>query len=145
VKEDVMSKMIFVNLPVHDLAASTKLYLALGGELNPQFSNDQASSVMFSDAIGVMLLTHEHYRQFTQRPIGDARRESQALLALTVDSRDAVDRSITRATAAGGRADPNPVQDQGFMYGRSVEDPDGNVWEIMWMDAAALAQPQQSA
>jgi predicted lactoylglutathione lyase len=140
-----MSKMIFVNLPVRDLAASTKLYLALGGELNPQFSNDQASSVMFSDAIGVMLLTHDHYRRFTQRPIGDARRESQALLALTVDSRDAVDRTLTQAIAAGGRADPNPLQDHGFMYGRSVEDPDGNVWEIMWMDAAALAQPPQSA
>ena len=95
-----MSKMIFVNLPVRDLAASTKLYLALGGELNPQFSNDQASSVMFSDAIGVMLLTHDHYRQFTQRPIGDARRESQALLALTVDSRDIVDQTLTRAVAA---------------------------------------------
>jgi predicted lactoylglutathione lyase len=140
-----MSKMIFVNLPVRDLAASTKLYLALGGELNPQFSNDQASSVMFSDAIGVMLLTHDHYRRFTQRPIGDARRESQALLALTVDSRDAVDRTLTQAIAAGGRADPNPLQDHGFMYGRSVEDPDGNVWEIMWMDAAALAQPPQGA
>ena len=138
-----MSKMIFVNLPVRDLAASTKLYLALGGELNPQFSNDQASSVMFSDAIVVMLLTHEHYGQFTQRPIGDARRESQALLALTVDSRDAVDRTLTQAIAAGGRADPNPLQHHGFMYGRSVEDPDGNVWEIMWMDAAALAQPPQ--
>ena len=132
-----------MNLPVRDLAASTKLYLALGGELNPQFSNDQASSVMFSDAIGVMLLTHDHYRRFTQRPIGDARRESQALLALTVDSRDAVDRTLTQAIAAGGRADPNPLQDHGFMYGRSVEDPDGNVWEIMWMDAAALAQPPQ--
>jgi predicted lactoylglutathione lyase len=141
----MMSKMIFVNLPVRDLAASTKLYLALGGELNPQFSNDQASSVMFSDAIGVMLLTHDHYRRFTQRPIGDARRESQALLALTVDSRDAVDRTLTQAIAAGGRADPNPLQDHGFMYGRSVEDPDGNVWEIMWMDAAALAQPPQGA
>jgi predicted lactoylglutathione lyase len=140
-----MSKMIFVNLPVRDLAASTKLYLALGGELNPQFSNDQASSVMFSDAIGVMLLTHDHYRRFTQRPIGDARRESQALLALTVDSRDAVDRTLTQAIAAGGRADTNPLQDHGFMYGRSVEDPDGNVWEIMWMDAAALAQPPQGA
>ena len=140
-----MSKMIFVNLPVRDLAASTKLYLALGGELNPQFSNDQASSVMFSDAIGVILLTHDHYRRFTQRPIGDARRESQALLALTVDSRDAVDRTLTQAIAAGGRADPNPLQDHGFMYGRSVEDPDGNVWEIMWMDAAALAQPPQGA
>ena len=86
-----MTRMIFVNLPVSDLKASTAFYIALGGKLNPQFSGDQASSIMFSDAIGVMLLTHQHYRQFTQRPIGDARRESQALLALSVESRDAVD------------------------------------------------------
>ena len=140
-----MSKMIFVNLPVRNLPASTAFYVALGGEVNPQFSNEQASSVMFSDAIGVMLLTHDHYRQFTQRPIGDARRESQALLALSVDSRDAVDATLTRAIAAGGRADPNPVQDHGFMFGRSVEDPDGNVWEIMWMDAAAHAETRGAA
>lgn len=140
-----MSKMIFVNLPVRDLAASTAFYVALGGTVNPQFSNDQASSLMFSDAIGVMLLTHEHYRQFTQRPIGDARRESQTLLALTVDSRDAVNATLARSAAAGGRADPNPEQDHGFMFGRSVEDPDGNVWEIMWMDAAALAQAPKDA
>jgi predicted lactoylglutathione lyase len=117
----------------------------LGGEVNPQFSNEQASSVMFSDAIGVMLLTHDHYRQFSQRPIGDARRDSQALLALSVDSRDAVDATLTRAIAAGGRADPNPVQDHGFMFGRSVEDPDGNVWEIMWMDAVAHAETRGAA
>ena len=78
-----MNKMIFVNLPVRDLPASTAFYVALGGKLNPQFSGDQASCIMFSDAIGVMLLTHEHYRQFTKRPIGDPRRESQALLALS--------------------------------------------------------------
>jgi uncharacterized protein len=144
VKEEVMAKMIFVNLPVRNLAASTALYVAMGGVMNPQFSGEQSSSVMFSDAIGVMLLTHDHYRQFTQRPIGDARRESQALFALSVDSRDAVDATLTRAVAAGGRADPNPVQDHGFMFGRSVEDPDGNVWEIMWMDAAAHAQTSQA-
>ena len=140
-----MSKMIFVDLPVRNLPASTAFYVALGGEVNPQFSNEQASSVMFSEAIGVMLLTHDHYRQFTQRPIGDARRESQALLALSVDSRDAVDATLTRAIAAGGRADPNSVQDHGFMFGRSVEDPDGNVWEIMWMDAAAHAETRGAA
>ena len=112
--------------------------------MNPQFSGEQSSSVMFSDAIGVMLLTHDHYRQFTQRPIGDARRESQALFALSVDSRDAVNATLTRAVAAGGRADPNPAQDHGFMFSRSVEDPDGNVWEIMWMDAAAHAQTLES-
>jgi uncharacterized protein len=140
VKEEVMSKMIFVNLPVRDLAASTAFYVALGGEVNPQFSGEQSTSLMFSDAIGVMLLTHDHYRQFTQRPIGDARRESQAMIALSVDSRDGVDATLQRAVAAGGRADPNPAQDLGFMFNRHVEDPDGNVWEIMWMDAAALAQ-----
>jgi uncharacterized protein len=140
-----MPKMIFVNLPVRDLAASTAFYVALGGEVNAQFSGEQSTWLMFSDAIGVMLLTHDHYRQFTQRPIGDARRESQALLALSVDSRDAVDATLTRAVAAGGRADPNPAQDLGFMLNRHVEDPDGNVWEIMWMDAAALAQTPKSA
>ena len=134
-----MPKMIFVNLPVRDLASSTAFYQALGGTLNPQFSNEHASSMMFSDTIGAMLLTYDHYRQFTQRPIGDARRESQTLLALTFDSRDAVDAMVTQAAAAGGRADPNPKQDHGFMYGRSVEDPDGYIWEVMWMDAAALA------
>jgi predicted lactoylglutathione lyase len=136
----MMSRMIFVNLPVRDLKASTAFYIALGGALNPQFSGEKSSCMMFSDAIGVMLLTHEHYRQFTQRPIGDARRESQALLALSTDSRDAVNATLAQAAAAGGRADPNPSQDHGFMFGRSVEDPDGNVWEIMWMDPAALAQ-----
>lgn len=135
-----MSKMIFVNLPVRDLPAATQFYLALGGTLNPQFSSDEASSIMMSDAIGVMLLTHEHYRQFTQRPIGDARRESQALFALTTDTREAVNATIDQAVAAGGRADPNPAQDLGFMFNRHIEDPDGNVWEIMWMDPAAIPQ-----
>ena len=136
----VMAKMIFVNLPVRDLKASTAFYVALGGKLNPQFSGDQSSCMMLSDTIVVMLLTHEHYRQFTKRPIGDARRESQALIALGADSRDDVNATLERSSSAGGRADPNPPQDHGFMFGRSVEDPDGNVWEIMWMDAAALAQ-----
>jgi uncharacterized protein len=136
-----MSKMIFVNLPVRDLAASTAFYLALGGTLNPQFSGEHSSSVMFSDTIGVMLLTYDHYRQFTTRPIGDARRESQALIALSTDSRDAVDATLTAAIAAGGKADPHPVQDLGFMYNRQVEDPDGYVWEIMWMDASAAGAP----
>ena len=140
-----MARMIFVNLPVRDLAASTAFYVALGGEVNPQFSGEHSSSLMFSDAIGVMLLDHEHYRQFTQRPIGDARTASQALLCLTADARDDVDATVARAAAAGGRADPNPKQDHGVMYGRSVEDPDGNVWELMWMDAAAMAGAPQAA
>ena len=113
--------------------------------MNPQFSGPRSSSLMFSDAIGVMLLTHDHYREFTKRPIGDARRDSHTLLALSVDNRAAVDATATRAAAAGGRPDPNPAQDHGFMYGRSIEDPDGYVWEIMWMDPAAHAGAPASA
>ncbi|WP_448951380.1 VOC family protein [Labrys neptuniae] len=133
-----MAKMIFVNLPVRDLRAATAFYVALGGEVNPQFSDEQTTSVVLSEAIVVMLLTHERYGQFTQRPIGDARQWSQALIALNVETRDAVDATLAATTAAGGKADPNPPQDHGFMVSRSVEDPDGNVWEIVWMDPAAM-------
>jgi len=133
-----MSKMIFVNLPVRDLQAATKFYLAIGGTLNPQFSNDQASSIMFSDSIGVMLLTHQHYSQFTARQIGDPKRDSQMLIALTTDSKDEVNAAIEKGVAAGGRADPNPAQDLGFMFNRHIEDPDGNVWEFLWMNPAAM-------
>lgn len=134
-----MSRMIFVNLPVRDLGGSTAFYTALGGAVNPQFSGEHSTSLMFSDAIGVMLLTHDHYRAFAHRPIGDARRESQALIALTVESREAVDATVARAAAAGGRPDPSPAQDLGFMYNRHVEDPDGYVWEIVWMNPSANA------
>jgi predicted lactoylglutathione lyase len=134
-----MPMMILVNLPVRDLAASTAFYVALGGTVNPQFSGETSTSLMFTDAIGVMLLTHDHYREFTKRPIGDARRDSQAMYALTVVDRDAVDATLARAVVAGGRADPNPAQDLGFMYNRHIEDPDGYVWEIVWMNASASA------
>lgn len=92
-----------------------------------------------------MLLTHERYRQFTRRPIGDARRESQALLAISVEARSDVDQTVDRGVAAGGRADPDPVQDHGFMYSCSIEDPNGYVWEIMWMDPAVAQGDQQIA
>lgn len=140
-----MSKMIFVNLPVRDLAKAQAFYVALGGEVNAQFSDDRAKSVMLSDVIGVMLMTRERYGEFTKRPIGDARRESQTMIALSVESRTAVDATLTKVTAAGGRADPNPPQDYGFMFSRSVEDPDGYVWEIMWMDMSAFAKMQENA
>ncbi|WP_315775953.1 MULTISPECIES: VOC family protein [unclassified Bradyrhizobium] len=132
-----MPNMILVNFPVRDLAASTAFYIALGGAVNSQFSGESSTSLMFTNTIGVMLLTHDQYREFTKRPIGDARRESQAMFALTVADRDAVDATLTRAVAAGGRADPNPAQDLGFMYNRHIEDPDGYVWEIVWMNSSA--------
>ncbi|MGO4565224.1 VOC family protein [Rhizobium sp. 2YAF20] len=132
-----MGKMIFVNLPVHDLRKSTSFYEAVGGTKNPQFSDDASSCMVFSEAIHVMLLTHDKYKAFSQRPIADAHKTSAALIALTVEDRTMVDSIVDLAAATGGVADPNPKQDHGFMYGRSYEDPDGNVWEIIWMAAAA--------
>ena len=132
-----MPKMVFINLPITDLARSTAFYEALGGIKNPKFSDETSACIVFSESIQAMLLTHDKYRRFTSRPIADAQATSAVLIALTVDSRGEVDATIDRAVASGGRADPNPIQDHGFMFGRSVQDPDGHVWEIFWMDAAA--------
>ena len=132
-----MPKMIFINLPITDLARSAAFYAALGATKNPKFSDETSACMVLSEAIHVMLLTHEKYRIFTSRPIADARATSAALIALSFDSRDEVNVTIDRAVAAGGQADPNPKQDHGFMFGRSVQDPDGHVWEIFWMDPAA--------
>jgi predicted lactoylglutathione lyase len=137
-----MAKMIFVNLPVTDLARSTAFYQAIGAEKNPQFSDDTGSCMVFSEAIYVMLLTHDKYRQFTPKKIADAKATSQVLICLSADSRGAVDDMIGKAQGAGGGADPGPKQDYGFMYGRSFEDPDGHHWEVMWMDVAAATAAQ---
>ena len=132
-----MSKKIFVNLPITQLARSIAFYEALGATLNPKFSDKTGACMVLSESIYVMVLTHEKYRNFTARPISDAHSTSSALIALSFDSQDAVNAIIDLAVSAGGQADPNPVQDHGFMFGRSIEDPDGHVWEIFWMDPAA--------
>lgn len=133
-----MAKMIFVNLPVADVASATAFYEAIGFERDVDFSNDVASSMVWSDTITVMLLAHEFYATFTDKRIIDARTQSGALLCLSFDSRDAVDAHAAAAVKAGGREVREP-QDYGFMYGRAIEDPDGHGWEAMWMDAAAPA------
>ena len=133
-----MPKMIFVNLPITDPARSMKFYEALGAAKNPQFSDATTSCMVFSEAIHVMLLTHKRYSDFTSRPIADTHKTSASLIALNADSKEEVNAVIARAAAAGGRADPNPPQDLGFMFGRSIEDPDGHVWEYFWMDPKAV-------
>jgi predicted lactoylglutathione lyase len=132
-----MSRMIFVNLPVSDLARSRGFLEALGAVNEPRFTDETAACMTLSDSIHVMLLTHDKFRQFTPRPIADANAGSEVLLCLSSDSRESVDMAVERAVASGGIADPAPKQDYGVMYGRSVADPDGHIWEIMWMDAAA--------
>jgi uncharacterized protein len=135
-----MPRMIFVNLPVSDLPRSIAFYEAAGASQNPRFSDAQTMCMVFSDTICVMLLTREKFAGFTSRPIADAHATVQTLLCLSADSRGHVDSIIQAAASAGGTADPNPQQDYGFMYGRSVEDPDGHIWEFVWMDPAAAEQ-----
>jgi len=135
-----MTKMIFVNLPVTDLARSTAFYEAVGFAQNDKFSNEVASGMVWSDAIHVMLLTHDFWKTFTTKTIPDAHSAAQVLLCLSRDSKEDVDSIVAAANGAGGRADPTPTQDMGFMYGRSFEDPDGHIWEVMWMDPVAAEQ-----
>ncbi|WP_287940370.1 VOC family protein [Sphingopyxis sp.] len=130
-----MSKMIFVNLPVRDLAKSMAFYEALGFTNEPRFTDETAAAMVWSDSIFVMLLTHEKWQSFTDRPIPPTS-ASEVSLALAMDDRAAVDAMIAAAAAHGGTADINPVQDHGFMYGRDLLDPDGHVWGPFWMDPA---------
>ncbi|HEV7370390.1 VOC family protein [Arenibaculum sp.] len=133
-----MAKMIFLNLPVKDLAASTRFYEAIGCRKNEQFSDENASSMVWSDAITFQLLTHAYYSTFTSKPIADAHQASAMLIALSRDSREEVDAIVEAAAAAGGRADTRERQDMGFMYLRTFEDPDGHTFEPAWMDLAAM-------
>jgi uncharacterized protein len=138
-----MSRLIFVNLPVRDLAGATAFYEAIGAVKNEQFCDGTASCMVFSETIHVMLLTHDKFRQFTPKAIANAKETSEVLICMSSDSREAVDETVGKAGAAGGKIDPAPKQDYGFMYGRSFEDPDGHIWEVMWMDleAASAARP----
>ncbi len=140
-----MSQLIFVNLPVADLPRATAFYEAVGAVKNPQFSDHTASCMVLSDIIHVMLLTHDKFRQFTRKRIADSRETTEVLICVSAESREAVDGTIAKAGAAGGRIDPGPKQDYGFMYGRSFEDPDGHTWEVMWMDVAAAQSAMAAA
>ena len=133
-----MPKLIFINLPVRDLARAVAFYEAIGARKNPQFSDDTAACMIVSDVIHLMLLTPTKFAQFAPRPIADSHATTGMLLALTQDSRADVDAIVAQAAAGGGKADPRAAQDLGFMYSRSFEDPDGHVWEPFFMDMAAL-------
>jgi uncharacterized protein len=139
-----MNRMIFVNLPVTDLARSIAFYEAVGTTADPHFRDENTQMMRFSDEITVMLLTHARFSSFTARKIPNAHETAQVLLALSAESREAVDETIAAAVAGGGEGDPNPQQDFGFMYGRSFADPDGHIWEVAWMDVAAAMQAGQA-
>jgi len=144
-----MDKMIFVNLPVTDLPRSKAFYEAVGFTNEPRFTDETAAAMQWSDTIVVMILTHEKWKSFTSKAIPNAKESAQVALCVSMESRDAVDAITEAAAKAGGTADPNPSQDYGFMYGRSFEDPDGHVWEPMWMDpkmaTGEIEPPKQMA
>jgi len=134
-----MPKQIFVNLPVRDLAKAKAFYAAVGAVNNPQFSDETAACMVWSDTIYTMLLTHAKWATFTDKPICDPR-SSEVSLAISVDDRAAVDAMLAAAGAHGGKVDVNPPQDLPFMFSRAFEDLDGHVWEPLFFDMSKFPQ-----
>lgn len=132
-----MSTKIFVNLPVENLGRAKAFFEALGFRFNPQFTDETAACMVISEENYAMLLTHEKFQGFAPNGVADARKANEVLIALSRESRAAVDEVVDKAIAGGATTFREP-QDHGFMYERSFQDLDGHVWEWMWMDPAAL-------
>ncbi len=129
---------LYINLPVADLPRATAFYEALGFTKNKDFSNEDASAMIYDDTLSVMLLTHGFYKGFlAHKTISDAHTTTEVLNALQLDSREAVDAFFDAAIAAGGKKTID-TYDHGFMYGRDFEDLDGHIWEAFWMDASQM-------
>lgn len=138
-----MATKIFVNLPVKDLKRSMDFFSSLGFTFNMQFTDEQAACMIIGENIFAMLLVEARFRDFTKKPVADATKSTEVLLALDAESREAVDEMVRRAVAAGGSVYADPM-DHGWMYGHSFADPDGHQWEVMYMDEEALAQQMQA-
>lgn len=132
-----MPQMIFVNIPVTDVARSRKFFEAVGYKINEQFSDTTAACVVVSDTIYFMILNHERFQGFATKPLADPATSTAVMVALSQDDRAAVDRVLAAALAAGG-SEPKEATDMGFMYNRVFHDPDGNVFEAFWMDPGAV-------
>ena len=128
---------LFVNIPVADLQRAITFFEALGFRFNPHFTDATATCMLVGEDAYFMLLDHQRFVGFSKRPMGDPRKETNAMYALSVDSREEVDAMVQRAIAAGGAHAAEP-QDHGFMYGRSFHDLDGHHWEVFWMDPGAI-------
>ena len=136
-----MSRRLFVNLPVKNMEKSQAFFKSLGFSFNPQFTNAQAACMVIGENIYAMLLVKDFFAGFTDKPIADATKTSEVLVCLSCESRAEVDDLVARALAAGGTS-PRAPQDHGFMYGHGFQDPDGHIWELMFMDmTAAPATP----
>lgn len=132
-----MPQMIFVNLPVTDIARARAFYEGLGWTINEQFSDASAACVVVSDTIYLMILNHEKFASFATKPLASPATTTAVMTAFSADSRAAVD-ALAEAALKHGGTEPKAATDMGFMYGRTFHDPDGNVLEAFWMDPAAV-------
>lgn len=128
-----MKKQIFINLAVSDIERSMGLYTALGFVNNPQFSDDTAKCMVWDESIYVMLLSHDKFKSFTQKPLADTKTNIAALYSLSLQSTDEMNAMMEQGLAAGG-TEPHELRDMGFMQQRSIEDFDGHTWELFYMD-----------
>ena len=130
-------KQVFINLAVKDVDRSMNFYTSLGFTLNPQFSDDQGKCMVWSDAIFLMIMSHEKFKSFTKKPIADTKSSIAALFALSVESADKVNEIVEQGLKAGG-TEPMPMTDYGFMQLRKIEDYDGHTWEVFFMDMTKM-------
>jgi predicted lactoylglutathione lyase len=134
-----VSRLIFVNMPVKDLNASTEFFRTLGFDFDQRFTDESCACMVVSDQAYVMLLQESRFADFTSKQIADARTATESIVCVSAESREDVDRFADAALGAGGTPAGEP-QDHGFMYGRSFQDPDGHIWEVMWMAPEAVEQ-----
>ena len=133
-----MATKIFLNLPVKDLNRSVEFFTKLGYTFNPQFTDENATSMIISDDIYVMLLTEKYFKTFTKKEVCDSTKANEAIICLSADSREAVDELVRKAMDAGAGIH-NEVQDHGWMYGHGFQDLDGHLWEVAYMDMNAMS------
>ncbi|MFN0254315.1 VOC family protein [Pedobacter ureilyticus] len=134
-----MAKQIFVNIPVKDLNVAIEFYTKLGFTFNQQFTDENATCMIVSENIMIMLLRDEFFKQFTPKAISNAKESTEVLICISAESREEVDQYVRLAIEAGGKA-LVPKQDHGWMYGHGFEDLDGHMWEISYMDMSALPE-----
>jgi uncharacterized protein len=128
---------IFVNLSVKDLNKSVAFFTRLGFNFNPQFTDENATCMIVGEDIFIMLLVEKFFKTFTKKKVCDTSKNTEAIVALSVESREKVDQMMDKAIEAGGR-EPREKQDHGWMYGRSFEDVDGHLWEVFFMEESAI-------
>ena len=132
-----MSSKIFVNLPVKDLAKSKEFFMKLGYTFDARFTDDKNACLVINEYIFAMLLNEEFFKSFTKREITNPRTANECMLAISLESREAVDQMLDKAIAAGANEYKKP-DDHGFMYERDFEDLDGHIWSMFWMDTSKM-------